>query len=132
MTLPDAVQREVALAPVTGVGGLFWRADDPDGLRAWYADALGIVDPPGDVWHQEAGPTVVAPFTRDSDHFGLDQQFMINFRVRDLQGLLGQLRDRGVAVVRQESEEGVGEFAWILDPEGNRIELWQPDEDTAT
>jgi predicted enzyme related to lactoylglutathione lyase len=117
------------LAEVTGVGGVFWRADDPDGLRAWYADVLGIVDPPGDVWHQEAGPTVVAPFARDSDHFGLDQQFMVNFRVRGLPDLLAGLRARGVEVVGEERAAGIGEFAWIVDPEGNRIELWQPEDD---
>ena len=120
------------MAQVTGVGGVFWRADDPDGLRDWYADVLGIVDPPGDVWQQEAGPTVLATFPRDSEHFGLDQQFMVNFRVRGLSDLLEQLRSRGVEVVREEHEDGVGEFAWILDPEGNRVELWQPAEDSAT
>jgi predicted enzyme related to lactoylglutathione lyase len=118
-----------ALAQVTGVGGVFWRADDPERLRAWYADVLGIVDPPGDVWRQESGPTVVAPFARDSEYFGLDQQFMVNFRVRGLRDLLAGLRDRGVAVVGEDRQEGVGGFAWILDPEGNRIELWEPDDD---
>jgi glyoxylase I family protein len=120
---------EVALARVIGVGGVFWRADDPEGLRAWYADVLGIVDPPGDVWRQEAGPTVLAPFTRDSDYFGLSQQFMVNFRVQGLPDLLERLRGRGVEVVGQAHQEGVGEFAWIIDPEGNRIELWQPADD---
>ena len=113
---------------VVGVGGVFWRADDPQGLRAWYAEALGIVDPPGEVWRQEAGPTVLAPFPRDSEHFGLDQQFMVNFRVRNLTDLLAQLRDRGVEIIREERDE-IGEFAWVVDPEGNRIELWQPAED---
>ena len=118
------------MAPVTGVGGVFWRADDPDGLRAWYADVLGIVDPPGDVWQQEAGPTALALFPRDSEYFGLEQQFMVNFRVRDLQGLLGQLRGRGVEVAGEEQQEGVGGFAWIIDPEGNRVELWEPSDDS--
>lgn len=117
---------EVALTQVTGIGGVFWRADGPEALRGWYAEALGIVDLPDGVWQQEAGPTVVATFARDSDHFGLDQQFMVNFRVRDLSGLLQQLRGRGVEVVREEAVEGIGKFAWILDPEGNRVELWQP------
>jgi len=120
------------LAQVTGVGGVFWRADDPEALRGWYADVLGIIDLPDGVWQQEAGPTVVATFARDSDYFGLDQQFMVNFRVRDLSGLLGQLRGRGVEVVREEAAEGIGEFAWILDPEGNRVELWQPADDSST
>jgi catechol 2,3-dioxygenase-like lactoylglutathione lyase family enzyme len=133
VNLPVAMSapREVAVAPVTGVGGVFWRADDPQALRGWYADVLGIVDPPGDVWHQEAGPTVLATFPRDSEHFGLEQQFMVNFRVRDLTELLGQLRARGVEVLREEQADGIGEFAWIRDPEGNQIELWQPEEDEA-
>lgn len=123
--------REVALGQVTGVGGVFWRADDPAGLRDWYADALGIVDPPGGVWQQEAGPTAVAAFPRDSEHFSLGQQFMINFRVGGLSELLEQLRVRGVEVVREE-QDAVGKFAWILDPEGNQVELWQPADDPAT
>ncbi len=116
----------MALTYVTGVGGVFWRADDPQELRRWYADVLGIVDPPAGAWQQEKGPTVVAPFPRDSEHFDLDQQFMVNFRVRDLPGLLEHLRARNVTVLREEHEQGVGDFAWIVDPEGNRVELWQP------
>lgn len=112
---------------VTGLGGVFFRADDPEALRDWYADTLGVVDPPGGVWRQEAGPTVFAPFPRDTDHFGRPEQaFMLNFRVRDLHAMLARLRGAGVEVVREEDEEGVGRFAWILDPEGNRVELWEP------
>ena len=117
---------------VVGVGGLFWRADDPDGLRGWYADTLGIVDSPGGAWRQEAGPTVIAPFTRDSEYFGLPQQFMVNFRVRGMSELLEELRGRGVEVLREEHDDGLGDFAWILDPEGNRIELWEPPGDSET
>jgi catechol 2,3-dioxygenase-like lactoylglutathione lyase family enzyme len=118
------------LARITGVGGVFWRADDADALRAWYADTLGIVDPPGDAWRQDAGPTVLAPFDRTSEHFPLDQQFMVNFRVDGLRDLLEDLRRRGVEVLGEENQDGVGEFAWIVDPEGNRIELWQPADDS--
>ncbi|GGL98625.1 VOC family protein [Nakamurella endophytica] len=114
------------MAEVTGVGGVFWRADDPERLRSWYADVLGIVDPPGGAWQQEAGPMVLAPFPRDTDYFGPGQQLMLNFRVRDLAGLLDRLRDRGVEVQGPESQDGVGTFAWVRDPEGSRVELWEP------
>jgi catechol 2,3-dioxygenase-like lactoylglutathione lyase family enzyme len=107
---------------------MFFRSENPQALRKWYADNLGVVDPPGGVWHQEEGPTVLAPFSRDTDHFGSrEQQFMVNFRVRDLGALLSQLRAADVEVVRQEEEQGAGRFAWIVDPEGNRVELWEPE-----
>jgi predicted enzyme related to lactoylglutathione lyase len=118
------------VARVNGLGGVFLRADDADGLRRWYADVLGVVDPPDGVWHQQAGPTVFAAFTRDSDHFPGDQQVMLNFRVDDLDALLRHLRDTGIAVLREEDQDGVGRFAWITDPEGNRVELWQPEPGT--
>jgi catechol 2,3-dioxygenase-like lactoylglutathione lyase family enzyme len=112
---------------VTGIGGMFFRAEDPEALRGWYADTLGVVDPPNGVWRQEEGPTVFAPFSKDTDHFGRrDQTFMLNFRVRDLDAMLSHLRAAGVEVVREEQEEGAGRFAWIVDPEGNRVELWEP------
>ena len=113
---------------VLGIGGTFFRADDPETLREWYAENLGVVDPPGGVWRQEEGPTVFAPFSRGTDYFGSrEQQFMFNFRVRDLAAMLSQLREAGVEAVREEEAEGVGAFAWIVDPEGNRVELWEPE-----
>lgn len=115
---------------VHGVGGVFLRADDTIGLRRWYADVLGVVDPPDGVWRQQAGPTVVAAFPRDSDYFPPDQQVMLNFRVADLDALLQQLRDAGVPVLRQEDHDDIGRFAWVADPEGNHVELWQPAPDT--
>ena len=111
---------------VCGLGGVFIRADDPNGLRQWYGDVLGVVDPPEGVWRQEAGPTVFAAFPRDNDHFPLDQHVMLNFRVADLGAMLQRLRSAGVAVLREEDQAGVGSFAWVTDPEGNRVELWQP------
>jgi len=111
---------------VCGLGGVFIRADDPNGLRQWYGDVLGVVDPPDGVWRQEAGPTVFAAFPRDNDHFPLDQPVMLNFRVADLGAMLQRLRSAGVAVLREEDQAGVGSFAWVTDPEGNRVELWQP------
>ncbi len=112
---------------VTGIGGMFFRAEDPEALRGWYADTLGVVDPPNGIWCQEEGLTVFAPFSKDTDYFGRrDQTFMLNFRVRDLAAMLSQLRAAGVEVVREEQEESAGWFAWIVDPEGNRVELWEP------
>ena len=112
---------------VAGIGGLFFRSDDVDALCAWYARHLGIAM--GDaVWHQQSGPTVMAPFKRDTDYFGRpEQQWMINFRVTDLDAMIGQLKAAGVAVeTRAEWDSEVGRFARIHDPEGNPIELWEP------
>jgi predicted enzyme related to lactoylglutathione lyase len=80
------------------------------------------------LWGQEAGPTVFATFDRDTDYFGSrSQQTMLNFRVRDLDAMLTQLRQKGADVAPEAEEmEGVGRFGWVTDPEGNRIELWEP------
>lgn len=112
---------------VTGIGGVFFRSENPESLRQWYEDHLGILDPPDGVWVQAEGPTVFAPFERNTDYFGRpDQSFMLNFRVNDLDAMLGQLRAAGIEVVGEQEDEGIGRFAWIVDPEGNRIELWEP------
>jgi predicted enzyme related to lactoylglutathione lyase len=113
---------------VVGIGGHFLRARDPAALAAWYRDTLGLdVDEHG-LWQQEAGPTVFAAFESDTDYFGSrDQQTMLNFRVRDLDAMLAQLRGHGANVDPDAQEmDGVGRFGWVTDPEGNRIELWQP------
>ncbi len=112
---------------VTGIGGLFIRSRDPQRLGDWYARHLGIEL--GDaVWHQQAGPTVFAPFAHDTDYFGhADQSWMINFRVADLDAMIRQLEASGIAVeTRSEWDSEVGRFARIHDPEGNPIELWEP------
>src|SRR3954454_19994784 len=113
---------------VLGIGGTFMRASDPVALSGWYRECLGLdVDEHG-LWQQEAGPTVVAAFESDTGYFGSrSQQTMLNFRVRDLDAMLSQLRSKGADVAGDAEEmEGVGRFAWVTDPEGNRIELWQP------
>lgn len=117
---------------VTGIGGVFLRAKDPTGLARWYTEHLGVDAFSEEVdvtWWQEAGPTVWAPFAEDTEYFGRREQgWMVNFRVNDLDALLGQLREAGVAVDdRIEELEGIGRFGWATDPEGNRFELWQPD-----
>lgn len=116
---------------VTGIGGVFFRSTDPPALALWYAEHLGV-DPTtdgGESWQQEAGPTVWAPFPQDSDYFGPEQQVMINFRVRDLGAMIMQLQNAGVMIIGEVVDEpGIGRFAHVADPAGNRIELWEPSE----
>jgi predicted enzyme related to lactoylglutathione lyase len=113
---------------VLGIGGYFMRAADPVALNAWYRDCLGLDADENGLWRQVAGPTVFATFESDTDYFGSRaQQAMINFRVRDLEAMLEQLRAEGADVAKETQEmDGVGRFGWVTDPEGNRIELWQP------
>ena len=113
---------------VLGIGGYFLRAADPEGLGAWYRDCLGLDTDENGAWRQEDGVTVFATFEAETEYFGARaQQTMLNFRVRDLAAMLAQLRDRGADVADETQDmEGVGRFGWVSDPEGNRIELWQP------
>jgi predicted enzyme related to lactoylglutathione lyase len=114
---------------VTGIGGVFLRARDPAALAAWYAEHLGleVEDWGGSVLRASGGETLVwAPFPADTEYFGRsDQQAMVNYRVRDLDALLAQLRAAGVEV-EDAQETDNGRFGWATDPEGNRFELWQP------
>lgn len=123
--------------PVLGIGGLFFRAHDPDALNAWYRDHLdvgaGCGADPGDTssqwyWQAQGGPTVFAPFKADTDYFSADKQFMLNLRVSDLDALIATLTTAGIAVeTRAEWDDpATGRFARLHDPEGNAIELWQP------
>jgi len=158
---------------VTGMGGVFFRARDPEALGRWYAEHLGVAPPPGQEgevpWWQEAGPTVFAPFSADTDYFGSPEQgwmpnfrvrdldamlaqlrgmgaevedkvgdsdfgrpeqtWMINFRVRDLDAMLAQLRAAGADVEDKVEDVEYGRFGWVRDPEGNRIEFWEPTPD---
>ncbi|KAA1415923.1 VOC family protein [Nocardioides humilatus] len=113
---------------VLGIGGHFLRAADPAELSAWYRECLGLDADEYGTWIQEAGKTVFATFEADTDYFGSPtQQVMLNFRVRDLDAMLAQLRAKGADVAdRVEDMLGVGRFGWVTDPEGNRVELWQP------
>ncbi|MCD7058811.1 VOC family protein [Pelagibacterium xiamenense] len=113
------------MAKVLGLGGVFFRAQDPKALASWYQEHLGVTD----WWSQQAGPTVFAPFKNDTDYFGSDdQQFMLNFRVADLDALIADLVVAGIPVETREEWDSpeVGRFARIHDPEGNPIELWEP------
>jgi len=114
---------------VEGIGGVFFRSPDPDALRAWYSQHLGIeVESYGPTFTAKEGdPTVWAPFPADTDYFGSgEQQLMVNFRVRDLDAMLAQLRAAGVDVLDRVEEYEYGRFGWASDPEGNRFELWEP------
>jgi predicted enzyme related to lactoylglutathione lyase len=113
---------------VLGIGGHFMRAADPVALGAWYRDCLGLDADEDGAWRQEGGVTVFATFEAETDYFGShSQQAMLNFRVRDLDAMLAQLRATGADVSEETQEmEGVGRFGWVTDPEGNRVELWQP------
>jgi len=116
---------------VTGIGGLFFRAHDPDALSRWYSDHLGVLPVPSDYreqpWQQEAGPCAFAPFPQTTTHFGNDANvWMLNLRVRNLDAMVNQLRDAGVAVEVNSEEYPNGRFARLSDPEGNPIKLWEP------
>jgi glyoxylase I family protein len=116
---------------VTGIGGLFFRAKDPKALAQWYERNLGITMTPesydGQPWRQEAGTTVFAPFKQDTTYFGdMTKQWMVNFRVRDLDKMAEQLRAGGAEVKIDPESYPNGRFAHTKDPEGNPIELWQP------
>ena len=104
------------------------RAADPTALAVWYRDCLGLDTDENGLWRQGNGPTVFAPFESDTDYFGSrDQQTMINFRVRDLDAMLAQFRAKGADVADETQDMGgVGRFGWVTDPEGNRVELWEP------
>jgi glyoxylase I family protein len=115
---------------VLGIGGVFWRSRDPDALAQWYEQHLGVVGVPADYqtlpWQQQAGTTVFAPFKHDTTYFDRpEQQFMVNFRVGDLDAMIAQLEAAGIAVKRDPEAYPNGRFARLHDPEGNPIELWE-------
>jgi catechol 2,3-dioxygenase-like lactoylglutathione lyase family enzyme len=124
------------MSRVTGIGGVFFKARDPDALRAWYRTHLGLdIQPWGGVafkWREgetggREGATIWSLFEGTSDYFGSDaQRFMINYRVDDLARVLAELRAEGCAVVDKVEESEFGKFGWVHDPEGNRLELWEP------
>jgi glyoxylase I family protein len=116
---------------VTGIGGVFFRAEHPATLARWYELHLGVTPAPATYeeqpWRQEAGPTTFAPFPADTAYFGERRQvWMVNFRVRDLDRMASQLRAAGIEVTVDPTAYPIGRFARTHDPEGNPIELWQP------
>ena len=125
---------------VTGIGGVLFKAKDTKALGAWYRDNLGLEVQGGAPewlafeWREREKPsrlgsTVWALFRSDTKYFGPSQApFMINYRVRNLDRMLAQLRAHGVGVEPKVADEFNGRFAWVMDPEGNKIELWEPKE----
>jgi glyoxylase I family protein len=125
-------EEESRVERVNGIGGVFFKAKDPSALAEWYETHLGVQKTPQTYeegsWWQEEGPTVFAPFDSDTGYFGeSDKQWMINFRVDDLEAMTAQLRRAGIVVEVQVEVFPNGSFAHLSDPEGNRIELWEPD-----
>ena len=112
---------------ITGIGGVFFRADDREALATWYRDTLGL--PVTDSATAKLGGTVWAAFARDTPYFGpTSQELMINYRVDDLDAALSSLRAAGAFVSSHVEEDSYGRFGWAVDPEGNRFELWEPTE----
>lgn len=121
---------------VTGIGGIFFKSRDPKALGAWYRQHLGIdVEEWGGCafrWKTPDNPdgvgtTVWSPFPADTAYFAPSAAgFMVNYRVDDLRGLLAVLRAEGVSVDDKVEESAYGTFGWVMDPEGNKLELWQP------
>ncbi|HWR36905.1 MAG TPA: VOC family protein [Clostridia bacterium] len=123
------------MARVTGIGGIFIKARDAAGLAAWYTQHLGIAMKPGEgaafFWpddpQTDGGMSVFSAFPQDSKYFDPSpSQFMINFRVDDLDALLAKLESGRVAIDPKREEAEYGRFAWIYDPAGNKVELWEP------
>ncbi len=124
------------MARVTGLGGVFLRVGDRPGLMAWYREHLGLpLEDWGGVafrWSEDGGApahaySVWTLFAADSKYFAPSEKpYMINFRVDDLHGLLAKLRAAGCAVDEKVEESEFGRFGWVMDPEGNKIELWEP------
>lgn len=119
------------MAKAVGVGGVFLKANDPKALSSWYAEHFGIqkVDGNSLVFDgpDSMGMTVFSHFPADSKYFGDGPQMsMVNLRVDDLDGLLEKLAAEGVRIDPKREDQPYGRFAWVWDPEGNRVELWQP------
>jgi len=128
--------KENTMKRVIGIGGLFFKAKDPATLKEWYNKHLGITgsDETGTVFEwrsaedpEQRGHTVWSPFKQETKYFEPStKEYMFNYRVENLVWLLDELRKEGVTVVGKVEEYEYGKFGWILDPEGNKIELWEP------
>jgi hypothetical protein len=117
-------------ARVDGIGGFFFRATAPKELAQWYKDHLGVGLTPADYgqepWKQDAGTTVFQPFPAATKYWRADKAFMLNFRVKNLDGLVAQLRKDGIKVDVDPMTYPNGRFAALEDAEGNPIQLWEP------
>ena len=118
---------------ITGIGGVFFKAKDPKALAAWYRDVLGLpLQPWGGAalrYDAPGHPPAAAwsAFAASSSYFSPStSDFMIDYAVDDLDALVARLKDKGVAILKRSDDDQSGRFAWILDPEGNKVELWEP------
>jgi predicted enzyme related to lactoylglutathione lyase len=112
---------------VTGMGGVFFRSSDPEALTAWYREHLRVpASGDGYIVFPESRDTHWVPFAEETDYWPREKALMVNFTVRDLDAMLAQLGAAGVAVDDHVEEHEFGRFGWCTDPEGNRIELWEP------
>ena len=121
------------MARVTGIGGFFFRARDPEALNRWYGEHLGVVmldsktyDDPG--WFQDRGEAVFSAIDETSSMPGDGHQWMVTFRVDDLDGMVSNLREAGITAEPHVESYPNGRFAELTDPEGNRVQLWEPNE----
>lgn len=117
------------MARITGLGGIFYKVVDTEATKAWYQEHLGIGGEWGAIFPLKGddpeGYNLLSPFKADSDYFGpSDKPFMINLRVDDLDGMIAALETKGVEILGRQDED-YGRFAWIIDPDGVKIELWQ-------
>jgi len=133
----DMTFSEKAGPRATGIGGIFFRAKDPKALKQWYADYLGmrmVESGTNFEWHQgvdstKKGYTLWAPFRETTKYFGsMDKQFMINYRVEGLEALLAKMTAHGIVPADSVERSSYGNFVHVMDPEGNKIELWEPDD----
>jgi hypothetical protein len=117
---------------VTGIGGSFFRAKEPKVLAKWYADHLGVGLVPSNYgsspWRQEAGTCAFQPFPETTAYFDSTKRWMLNFRFRNIDRMAAQLRAAGIAIEVDPKSYPNGRFAHLKDPEGNPIELWEPQE----
>ena len=122
---------------VTSLGGIFFKSLDPAKMKEWYGKHLGIPDDGYGTsfeWlHADApdkkGSTLWSPFKQDTKYFApSEREYMINYRVENLEWLLGELKKEGVEIVGELQDTEYGKFAHIMDPEGNKVELWEPKE----
>ncbi len=129
----SSVRMEDEMERVLGLGGVFFKCRDPKALQSWYERHLGIQAKDGYVMFRPGPPskrmeaTAWSPFKHDTDYFSPSEApFMLNYRVRDLDAMLAQLRSADIELVGQPTSDDYGKFAWLMDPEGNKIELWEP------
>lgn len=127
---------------VTGIGGIFFRSSNPKEVREWYANNLGLAM--GEYGSssfefrnahnpEEINYLIWSPFKQDTDYFEPSKkEFMINYRVQNIEGLVAQLKEKGVTIVDAIETFDYGKFVHIMDPEGNKIELWEPIDEAFT